>query len=114
MVRGQSRSREVGRAAHARGAARGQAYFPAASALEASVPVEVLANTFVNRDEYHRLVVERIRSRPATPGIVFLDPDTGLESRVPSLDHVLDSELADLWTELKTNDVLVFYRWRPR
>jgi len=74
------------------------------------VPVEVLADTFANRDEYHRLVVERIRSRPVTPGIVFLDPDTGLESRVPSLDHVLDSELADLWTELKINDVLVFYQ----
>src|SRR5713101_1328631 len=73
---------------------------PAASALEASVPIEVLADTFVNRDDYHRLVVERIRSRPATPGIVFVDPDIGVEPREPSLDHVLDSELEDLWTEL--------------
>lgn len=51
----------------------------AASAIEASVPVEVLADVFVNRDEYHQIVIDRIRRRPPTPGIVFLDPDTGLE-----------------------------------
>lgn len=81
----------------------------AAAAIEASAPVEVLADTFATRAEYHQVVIDRIRSRPTTPGIVFLDPDTGLESQTPSLDHVLDSELAELWNELKAGDVLVFY-----
>ena len=55
--------------------------------------------------------VDRIRSRPAGPGILFLDPDTGLESRKPSLDHVPDSELAKMWTELKAGNVLVVYQY---
>jgi hypothetical protein len=82
----------------------------AAATINASVSVDVLADTCVNREDYHRLVLDRIRSRRETPGIVFLDPDTGLESRMPSLDHVLDSELGELWTELKAGDVLVFYQ----
>ena len=69
-----------------------------------------MLDTFENRDEYHRMVVDRVRSRITTPGIVFLDPDTGLASQTPSLDHVLDSELATLWAELKAADVLVFYQ----
>jgi len=44
------------------------------------------------------------------PGIVFLDPDTGLEARVPRLEHVLDSELAALWKELQAGDLLTFYQ----
>ena len=82
----------------------------AASEIEASAPVEVVLDTFKNRDDYHRLVIDRIRSRSTTPGIVFLDPDTGLEPQTPSLNHVLDSELAMLWAELKPGDVLVFYQ----
>jgi hypothetical protein len=81
-----------------------------ALAIEASALVEVVLDTFENRDEYHRMAVDRIRSRITTPGIVFLDPDTGLASQTPSLDHVLDSELATLWAELKAGDVLVFYQ----
>lgn len=68
----------------------------AVSAIDAPVPIEVVADTFENRGEYHRAVVDRIRRRSTTPGIVFLDPDTGLASRTPTLDHVLDSELSTL------------------
>ncbi len=82
----------------------------AVAAIEASAPVDVLADAFVDRAEYHRAVVDRIRNRPATPGIVFLDPDTGLEPETPSLDHILDSEVATVWAELKAGDVLVFYQ----
>lgn len=82
----------------------------AASAIEASVPVEVFTDPFVSRDAYHQAVVSRIRNRRTTPGIVFLDPDTGLESRTPSLDHVLDRELAALWAALGPGDLLVFYQ----
>ena len=79
-------------------------------AINAPVPIEVVADTFENREEYHRVVVDCIRRRSTTPGIVFLDPDTGLASRTPTLDHVLESELSTLWAELKIGDVLVFYQ----
>lgn len=79
-------------------------------AINAPVPIEVVADTFENREEYHRVVVDCIRRRSTTPGIVLLDPDTGLASRAPTLDHVLESELSTLWAELKVGDVLVFYQ----
>ena len=84
----------------------------AAAISQINVPtaVEVIADTFANREEYHRMVIERIRARISSPGIVFLDPDTGLEARVPSLDHVLTTELATIWAELNADDVLVFYQ----
>lgn len=82
----------------------------AVSAIKASARIEVLADAFANRGDYHRAVVNRIRSRPETPGIVFLDPDTGLEPGNPSRKHVLDSELAELWAELEIGDVLVVYQ----
>jgi hypothetical protein len=80
------------------------------AAIETAAPVEVFADEFVDRHEYHRTLLDRIRSRPESPGIVFLDPDTGLEPRSPSHDHVLDYELATLWAELRNGDVLVVYQ----
>jgi hypothetical protein len=82
----------------------------AVSTIDAPAPVEVLADAFMDREAYHRIVIERIRTRTESPGIVFLDPDTGLEARVPTLEHVLNNELAALWKELKTGDLLVFYQ----
>ena len=71
-----------------------------ASSLKASISIEVVSEPFQSRERYYPIVLERIRSRTIVPGIVFLDPDTGLAPQSPSLDHVLDSELAILWTEL--------------
>ena len=82
----------------------------AVSSIDATAPIEVMADTFEDRREYHRAVIDRIRQRSTTPGIVFLDPDTGLASQTPTLDHVLDSELSTLWAGLKSGDVLVFYQ----
>ena len=82
----------------------------AISTIQASVPIEVVHDTFADRAEYHRVVINRIRSRKRLPGIVFLDPDTGLEPRNAGLEHVLEDELAKLWHELKRGDVLVFYQ----
>jgi hypothetical protein len=79
-------------------------------AIKDSVPVDVFADEFVNREDYHHRLVARIRGRQAAPGIVFLDPDVGLEPRNPSLDHVLEKEVAKVWTELKVGDVLVVYQ----
>ncbi|MEQ1574196.1 MAG: hypothetical protein ABL993_08120, partial [Vicinamibacterales bacterium] len=82
----------------------------AASGIKAAVPVEVYSDAFVHRDAYLRGVVDRIGVRPLRPGIVFLDPDTGLASRTPSLEHVLDRELAEVWGALGSGDLLVFYQ----
>jgi hypothetical protein len=42
--------------------------------------------------------------------VVLLDPDTGLApAGVPTLDHVLDEELAVLWSQLEPEDVMVLY-----
>jgi hypothetical protein len=42
--------------------------------------------------------------------VVFLDPDTGLAPRAPDLRHVLDAELAGIWREMKTDDLLLLYQ----
>lgn len=98
-------------------------WVPGIVKIEASVPIEVMTEPFGDRDDYQRAVIERIRRRPAAPGIVLLDPDTGLESRRPSLNHVLHREVGELWRELTIGDLLVLYQhqtnrngraWIPR
>jgi len=78
--------------------------------IVASVPLEVVSETFEDRSEYHQLVLSRITSRHLSPGIVFLDPDTGLQPRKATLEHVLDSEARDIWSKLVSGDVLVLYQ----
>jgi hypothetical protein len=49
----------------------------------------------------------------AKPSIIFLDPDTGLEppKSKRKLEHVLESELKQIWTDMvRKNDLLVFYQ----
>jgi hypothetical protein len=82
----------------------------AISAIKGPCPVEVVSGPFTDRGAYHRNLVDRIRSRSQTPGIVFLDPDNGLQPRKASLKHVLDSELAEVWHELDPGDVLALYQ----
>jgi hypothetical protein len=82
----------------------------AASAIQSSAAIDVFGDPLTDRDGYQHAVIDQIRCRSATPGIVFLDPDTGLESQTPSLDHVLDQEVAELWRELKAGDLLVVYQ----
>ena len=72
--------------------------------------VEVIENLLDDRKGYQQAVIDRIRTRDQSPGIIFLDPDTGLESGSPGLQHVLNNELADLWKHLKVGDVLVLYQ----
>jgi hypothetical protein len=79
-------------------------------AIDCPAQVDVIPETFENRVAYHQNVLARIRSRTQLPGIVFLDPDTGLEPRIPGLEHVLESELASIWHEMSPGDVLVFYQ----
>lgn len=68
-------------------------HFRKASLSLRSGRIEVLLDPFIDREAYHSLVIERIRNRPSSPGIVRLDPDTGLQPQTPSFDHVLNNEL---------------------
>ena len=81
------------------------------SAIQGPTQVDILSDTFDDRSSYLKIVLNRIRLRTKRPGIVFLDPDTGLEpSGKAGLQHVLESELAEIWRALCSGDVLVFYQ----
>jgi hypothetical protein len=74
--------------------------------------VEVLGDTFSSRHQYLSYIISAITKRSSKPGIVFLDPDTGLEppSRNSNLGHVLYDELTEIWRNLESGDVLVLYQ----
>ncbi|HEY1159453.1 MAG TPA: hypothetical protein VGE83_02420, partial [Terracidiphilus sp.] len=80
--------------------------------LKSPVPIDVLKGEFGDRRKYLDAVKAAIRTRSDYPGIVFLDPDTGLEppggNHGPK--HVLCDELSEIWESLATGDVLVLYQ----
>jgi hypothetical protein len=78
--------------------------------MRCSATIEVIQDPFVDRTAYLKVIRERIRSRRGLPGIVFLDPDTGLEPGFPGPEHVLESELAAIWSDMPVGDLLVFYQ----
>lgn len=80
--------------------------------LRCDAGVDVLSDTFADRGTYLRTVLDRIQLRTRRPGIVFLDPDTGLEppGGKAGLEHVLESELGQIWRTLSSGDVMVFYQ----
>lgn len=82
----------------------------AAAAIQVGAHVEILDAPFVDRAEYQQLVIESVRSIQKHPSIIVLDPDTGLEPRRPSLDHVLESEVAEVWAQLADGDILAVYQ----
>jgi hypothetical protein len=81
------------------------------SSIQCSARVEVVSETFGDRNAYLQIVLQRIQSRAQRPSIVFLDPDTGLEpAGGAGLQHVLDSEVGRIWDVLSPGDILVFYQ----
>lgn len=80
------------------------------SAIRCSAEIEVLSENFDDRSAYLQIVLQRIRLRALLPGVIFLDPDTGLQPRKGRPEHVLESELAEIWHALRRGDVLVFYQ----
>jgi hypothetical protein len=80
------------------------------SAMKCGARIEVVEDIVSDRKEYLRCVLDRVRRRPHAPGIVFLDPDTGLQPENPDLKHVLDSELAEIWRSMTPGDLMVFYQ----
>lgn len=84
----------------------------AVPAIHCEATVEVIEDLFESRKSYLDVVLNRMHARPPVPGIVFLDPDTGLAPSRPGRKHVLDKELTEIWKELRTGDLLVFYQHR--
>ncbi len=67
-----------------------------------------------DRDQYLQRVLMAIRDLPK-PAIVFLDPDTGLEPKGKAgFEHVLETELREIWHALRPGDLLVFYQHANR
>ena len=79
--------------------------------MQCTAKVEVVSETFGDRSDYLQIVLQRIRSRAQRPGVVFLDPDTGLEpAGVAGPQHVLDAEVEKIWAVLSPGDIIVFYQ----
>lgn len=80
------------------------------SSMKCEARIEVIQDLFSDRKEYLQRVLDRIRCRDHIPGIVFLDPDTGLEPSEPNFKHVLDSELSEIWRSMIPGDLMAFYQ----
>lgn len=80
--------------------------------LSSPVKVSVFNTVFNDRKGYLDQAKEFIASFSHERCIVFLDPDTGLEPETvkSNLDHVLNSEIKELWDALKPDDVLALYQ----
>lgn len=82
----------------------------AVCSISSDVGIEVFEEPFKNRHQYLELLLERIRER-TRPGIVFLDPDTGLEPPGGcTAKHVSESEVSTIWNTLRSTDLLVLYQ----
>lgn len=80
--------------------------------LGGGVAIDVVCELFGDRHDYLHCVLEGIAARVAGTGIVFLDPDTGLEPESGRFDrsHVCAGEIREIWKVLRSNDLLVFYQ----
>jgi hypothetical protein len=75
-----------------------------------NVQIDVVDSTFENRETYLKEILRTVQHLRESPQIVFLDPDTGLECTKPTLKHVLEWELAQIWAAMRPNDILVLYQ----
>jgi hypothetical protein len=78
--------------------------------LGGKVRVTVFDSLFQNRHAHLHAVLALLTAFAQERCIVFLDPDTGLEPRTPTLDHVLGSEVLEIWNAMKKGDVFAFYQ----
>ncbi len=79
--------------------------------LRSNARVMVLDAPCHDHAQYLQCILMAIRNLPKEPAIVFLDPDTGLEPRGRAgLEHVLETELREIWHALRRGDLLAFYQ----
>jgi hypothetical protein len=70
--------------------------------ISSRVQVRVFDRPFNDRGAYLQDAISFIRSFPSSKCVVFLDPDTGLEPKAPSHEHVLGSEARAIFEALKS------------
>ena len=81
------------------------------TAMGNAVSVSVFDLAFNHRAIYKQAVRQYLTRFAKELRLVFLDPDTGLEpGRSPSLNHVLDSEAYEIWTQLNSNEIFALYQ----
>jgi hypothetical protein len=78
--------------------------------LGSKVRVTVYDPVIQDRGAYLQAILALLPAFAQERCIVFLDPDTGLEPRAPSLDHVLASEVRAIWDTMRSGDVLALYQ----
>jgi hypothetical protein len=79
--------------------------------MNCQVRVELVDDEFRDRSQYLQTVLDRIKARPKERGVIFLDPDTGLQPKGKAgHQHVLNAELTSIWDALRNGDILVFYQ----
>lgn len=78
--------------------------------INSDISVTVFDSRFNDRASYASNVSDFLKLHNSEPVVVFLDPDTGLEPNNPSLNHVLNSEVGEIWRAAKPGDILVFYQ----
>lgn len=79
------------------------------------IPIVVHGEPFpgAGRVQYFNGVIRAIERRGRGPGLVFLDPDTGLSDK-PSERHVSPAEVAAIWEVLAPGDWLLVYQHADR
>lgn len=82
--------------------------------IKSDFKVEVFDELFKSRKDYLESVKAKIEKHSQEKLVLFLDPDTGLETKKPKMEHVLKKELYALWADLKPGSFLVFYQHRFR
>jgi len=80
------------------------------------IEIVVLDRIFypIRRREYIREVIQILRQHSASPKIVFLDPDTGIEPARAKAEHVTMEDVKEIWEVLSTRDWLAVYQHASR
>ena len=76
--------------------------------------IQVLDSPFSDRDTYLSEILSAVGATHGANCLLSLDPDTGSEPRSRhDWEHVLDSEINEIWGALRDGDVLVCYQHQP-
>jgi hypothetical protein len=78
--------------------------------LDSKLRITVFDPIFQDRVAHQRALLALLSSFEQERYILLLDPDTGLEPANPSLEHVLETEVREIWPSLKRFDMLALYQ----
>lgn len=76
------------------------------------VRVTVFDPPFKDRAAHEKAVLALLPAFAGERCVIFLDPDTGLAPKNPSLAHVLESEARSIWNAMKAKDIFALYQHR--